>query len=265
MYNIALIVEQDQTTSNSQEIVSPSHLPQFNSEFYLDLTKKLDAENLKFHHWNNQSNSFCDFGNHTEFVKLSWYTPNRAQYEGTHIVGPTPYMKRTLTNPKKPPKPQLVNQFGYISLFPLLLGVIDEQDPLIPSIMASIEKEELLMSMFGLRSLSKSSSIYLKHNTENDGPYWRGPVWINMNYLAVGALHRIGFSSKTDPETAKAAQKLYATLRQNIINNMVSEYKRTGYIWEQYDVAPSNEAKGKGSHPFTGWSSLIVLMMAEKY
>jgi mannosyl-oligosaccharide glucosidase len=43
--------------------------------------------------------------------------------------------------------------------------------------------EEELWSEFGLRSLSKKDEFY--GTAEN---YWRGPVWMNMNYLAVAQL-----------------------------------------------------------------------------
>lgn len=46
------------------------------------------------------------------------------------------------------------------------------------------------------------------------------------------------------------------------MTNMARQYKKTGYIWEQY-----NDITGAGqrSRPFAGWSALIVLIVAESY
>jgi mannosyl-oligosaccharide glucosidase len=58
------------------------------------------------------------------------------------------------------------------------------------------------------------------------------------------------------------AAEIYDELRNNIVKNVYKEYERTGYAWEQYD--PHN-GEGRRSHPFTGWTSLVTLIMAEQY
>lgn len=44
--------------------------------------------------------------------------------------------------------------------------------------------------------------------------------------------------------------------------NVVHNYYQSGYLWEQYD---QKKGKGKGARPFTGWTSLVLLIMAETY
>jgi mannosyl-oligosaccharide glucosidase len=39
-------------------------------------------------------------------------------------------------------------------------------------------------------------------------------------------------------------------------------YTRTGFFWEQYD---DKTGQGRRSHPFTGWTALILAIMAEEY
>ncbi|KJE88809.1 mannosyl-oligosaccharide glucosidase [Capsaspora owczarzaki ATCC 30864] len=258
MHKIALIYEQEL----SPDIILPHGFS--TSKDYQRLAELLDAQQLKRLHWNGEAGMFCDYGNHTEQVKLVWYTPPHVR-EGTNLVAQRPQQKRVLSSPNARPTLQLVPQLGYVSLFPLLLGAINSDDEVVPAMLRSMRDPDRLWTSFGLRSLSKDSRFYLKHNTEHDGPYWRGPVWINMNYLALGALHRIAQSESSSAAVAQNAGQIYSELRSNIIGNMLSEYHRTGYIWEQYDVVPENLGKGKGSHPFTGWSALVVLILGEVY
>ena len=75
------------------------------------------------------------------------------------------------------------------------------------------------VSMHWCRSLSKSSSLYLARNTEHDAPYWRGPIWFNINFLTLRALHH--YSSSRGPHAA-LAQGLHDELRRNLLRNLVS-------------------------------------------
>jgi len=86
-----------------------------------------------------------------------------------------------------------------------------------------------------------------------------GAIWINMNYMVLSALQHYG---KVPGPYSDKAQQIYKKLRANLIKNMLRVYETTGHVWEQYDDKTGN---GKGSHPFTGWSSLIVLIMSELY
>ena len=111
-----------------------------------------------------------------------------------------------------------------------------------------------IWSEHGLRSLSRESSLYMAHNTEHDGPYWRGPVWINLNYMALAALKR--YAAQEGPYAERAAA-IHDELRTNILRTVVDEDERTGFLWEQYD---GDSGEGKGSHPFTGWTALFALL-----
>jgi len=77
----------------------------------------------------------------------------------------------------------LVCHKGYISIFPFLLGLLPPDSPKLPAILDLLGDEEQLWSEFGIRSLSKSDEFY--GIGEN---YWRGPIWMNINYLAVREL-----------------------------------------------------------------------------
>ena len=117
----------------------------------------------------------------------------------------------------------------------------------------------MLWTEWGLRSISLTDKFYLKRNSPGDAPYWRGPIWIPINYLAVSALHHYG--ALPGPHQQRALD-LYARLRRNVVRNVLGEYKRTGFFWEQYQ---DDTGEGMRGHPFTGWTVLFVNLMAEMY
>lgn len=207
-------------------------------------------------HWSPKGQQYSDFGLHTDNVKLE--KPKPPQNLKPHQHPPhmdTDKIRVVLSEPT----PQFVNTFGYVSLFPFLLKIVDADSPKLKQILQDIIDPRKLWTDFGLRSLSRSSKFYGRYNTEHDPPYWRGAIWINMNYLCLSALHH--YSSLPGPYQDKA-KKVYVDLRKNVVENILKEYERTGYIWENYH---DKTGEGKGSHPFTGWSALVVLIMAEKY
>ncbi|KAJ7752098.1 glycoside hydrolase [Mycena metata] len=138
---------------------------------------------------------------------------------------------------------------GYLSMFPLLLALLPPSSPHLGPMLDALHDPEQLWSPYGLRSLSASHPQF--GQGEN---YWKGPVWIQMNYLALRALYK-KYAAEEGPYKARA-QEIYQQLRKNIIDN---EYERTGYVWEQYDALTGT---GMRSHPFTGWTSLVL---AETY
>lgn len=74
----------------------------------------------------------------------------------------------------------LVCHKGYISLFPFLTGLLDAQGDKLGHVLKLLGDEEELWSEHGIRSLSKKDEFY-----GTDENYWRGPIWMNMNYLAI--------------------------------------------------------------------------------
>jgi len=144
---------------------------------------------------------------------------------------------------------------GYLSLFPLLLALVDPSSPHLGAMLDLMSDPKHLWSPYGIRSLSLSHPEFGKGED-----YWKGAIWMPMNYMALTALH--GKYAAVEGPYQEQAKKIYAELRTNIINNVFKEYERTGYAWEQYNALTG---EGRRSHPFTGWTSLVTLIISEKY
>ena len=217
----------------------------------------MDNDLLDQLHWSESAKRYSDYGLHTDGVRLERPTPPPNLQPGQR---PPPPREKERVVHQEPTLGFVDSSFGYVNLFPFLLRILAPDSPRLGQILSDLRRPELLWTPFGLRSLARTSPLYGKHNTEHDPPYWRGSVWININYMALAALHR--YSTAAVGPNAAAAAVLYNELRTNVIDNVLRQYRTSGYIWEQYS---DTTGQGKGSHPFTGWSALVVAIMAEDY
>ncbi|WKY05858.1 hypothetical protein Q1695_006234 [Nippostrongylus brasiliensis] len=210
-----------------------------------------DFEDLVRLHWSDSKKSFFDFGLHSDKVHLV-----RKKIKQTQ-PGPEQYVFERLT--VNQPKLGFVEDvFGYNSLFPLLLRLLPPESDALSQTLSKLTDAELLWTDFGLRSIARASPYYASRNTEHDPPYWRGYIWVNVNYMALSALKHYG--SVPGPSQA-VARDVFTKLKANLVTNIAKEFNRTGYIWENYD---DKTGRGRGSHPFNGWSSLVLMIMSDE-
>lgn len=237
------------------------------------------------HHWSPEADAFCDWGQHANAGDFRpFYVVKCASADGASQV------EHDILDPNRPDCPrshprfmfplgdgqgglltrahfvprgtkeQFVQHLGYVSLFPLLLRLLPTDSPQLLPVIELLRDPHRLWSDHGLRSLSKADRLwYGRENAPGDAPYWRGPIWINLNYLALSGLHH--YAALPGAAQSRAAA-VYQELRSNLLSTMVDEYERTGYLWEQYD---QDTGRGQRTHPFNGWSSLALLAVAERY
>lgn len=144
---------------------------------------------------------------------------------------------------------------GYVSLFPLLTGLMKADHPNLPDVLALLSDKTKLWSPSGLRSLSRVDPMY-----RQDEDYWRGAVWINLNVLAVQRLRALGMEDQPNPSTPtqEKALAIAEELRDRVVKLVYKGYARTGFVWEQYDDKTN---QGRHSRAFTGWTACVILLM----
>jgi mannosyl-oligosaccharide glucosidase len=140
---------------------------------------------------------------------------------------------------------------GYISLFPFMTGFIGAEHPHLTATFDLLRDSNHLWTDHGIRSLSPESKKYGVGDN-----YWRSPIWINMNFMILEQLLAL---SKTSGPSQQRCRDIYVELRSNIVHTVYSAWLQTGYIWEQYDPVGGH---GQRTQHFTGWSALVVKIMA---
>lgn len=121
-----------------------------------------------------------------------------------------------------------------------------------------VRDEDDLWSEFGLRSLSKSDPFYGTGEV-----YWRGPVWVNMNYMALASLYKVSESGLFgEGECIEAGIRLCRLGKKLLI-------RRYSSIWDWVGLTEKREyiriTKGNQMLRDPDKSRLILLPLSELY
>lgn len=148
-----------------------------------------------------------------------------------------------------------VRSINWSSFVPLADGLLPPRDARRMIRLHLLNPDEM-RSPYGFRSLSKSDPAY--NNEAIIDPYsnWRGPIWINANFLDWVALRRYGFHS----ESRQLALTLAAMLRRDIAQwgSMHEDYSA-----ETGDGLAPTPAQSPGGRfaGFVGWNLLALDML----
>lgn len=145
---------------------------------------------------------------------------------------------------------------GYVTILPLILGLLDPADARVGVILKALEDPRLLRARAGIRSLSADNRWHRKGND-----YWTGSVWMPFNFLALAAL-KTKYSVEDGPFKERA-KIIFNGLRKSILDNAFRVFLETSQLWENY--SPDDDGTGKSGRQFTGWSALVLLMYADMF
>jgi alpha,alpha-trehalase len=148
-----------------------------------------------------------------------------------------------------------VRVIAWSSFLPLVDGLLphDEGRRMISAYLLNATQ---MRSDHGFRSLSRFDSAYNNQAIINPYSNWRGPIWINANFLDWVALRRYGFNDE--------ARWIAVTLAADIHRDI----QKWGSMHEDYDaengdgLAPTVEqSPGKKFAGFVGWNLLAEDML----
>ena len=151
---------------------------------------------------------------------------------------------------------------GYVTLFPLLFGLVEGLETL----EKYVEIVEELLTPFGVASLSPQDKLF--QTGEN---YWRGKIWGNFQVLTVGALEGYarrlargrdflegGPSERASDRLSKRLVNLASQIRTRFTKNTRTNFKVSGFWFEHFHPITGN---GGGAAPFTGWTAVAQALL----
>ena len=106
---------------------------------------------------------------------------------------------------------------SYSGLVPLIAGIVPADR--LPRILAALQDEDRFLSPHGIRSTSTDSVLYRPGYADQRGANssWRGPIWLPINYLLVGAI------AEHDPSFA-------ADLRLRLVELVETDWEASGAL-----------------------------------
>ena len=141
---------------------------------------------------------------------------------------------------------------GFPGMLPLCLSVERDPERIDSMLTRMLDEKDLLDPRSGLLSLSQKDAAY-----RQSGNYWRGNIWANVQYLCAAAMYHT-----YEKDYPKAGQ-LRREIESRFIQVAMENYGRDdGGIFETYHPVTGI---GYNNLPFTGWTTLVSLMMSQQY
>lgn len=136
---------------------------------------------------------------------------------------------------------------SYSGLVPLIAGIVPAER--IPAILDALRNEDAFLSPHGLRSTAADSVLYRPGYADerSTNSSWRGPIWLPLNYLLIGAVaeHDPGFADD---------------LRERVVELVESDWEATGRFHEYFDA---ETGEGLGADAQAGWTALVANLIVE--
>lgn len=137
---------------------------------------------------------------------------------------------------------------SYSGLLPLIAGIVP--DDRAERILDALRDTGQFLTPYGIRSTSADSVLYRPGYADQRGANssWRGPIWLPINYLLVGAL---------EPHDAAFADDL----RGRLVELVETDWERTARFHEYFDA---DSGEGLGADAQAGWTALVANLIAEE-